>query len=75
MSVADYAKAIRAVGAKWCVLGSDYGTVTKPPVPQRSLEPDGMLEFMQALRKEGISVEDINLMAKANPLLALGLKE
>jgi hypothetical protein len=75
VSVADYAKAIRAVGAKWCVLGSDYGTVTKSPAPQRSLEPDGMLEFMQALRKEGISVEDIDLMAKVNPLLALGLKD
>jgi len=29
---------------------------------------------MEALHKEGISVADINLMAKTNPALALGLK-
>jgi hypothetical protein len=28
---------------------------------------------MEALHKEGISVADINLMAKTNPALALGL--
>jgi hypothetical protein len=29
---------------------------------------------MQALHKEGISVADINRMAKTNPALALGLQ-
>lgn len=71
----DYANAIRAVGAKWCVMASDYGVVPRPTAPPRSLEPDGMLEFMTAMHKEGISVADINLMTKVNPLIALGLKE
>jgi hypothetical protein len=29
---------------------------------------------MEALHKEGLSVEDVNLMAKTNTALALGLK-
>ncbi len=74
VTVAQYAEAIRAIGPKWCVLATDYGAVSRPPAPKPSLEPDGLLEFMQAVHKEGISVEDINLMTKVNPLLALGLK-
>jgi hypothetical protein len=37
------------------------------------LHPQALLDFMEALHKEGISVADINLMAKTNPALALGL--
>jgi len=74
VSVADYAKAIRAVGAKSCIVATDFGSVQKPPEPQRPLEPQGLLDFMAALHKEGISVADINLMTKTNPALALGLK-
>jgi hypothetical protein len=36
--------------------------------------PQGLLDFMTALRKEGISVADIDIMAKTNPALMLGLK-
>lgn len=71
VSVRDYANAIRAVGAKSCILATDLGAVTKPPRP---LKPQGLLDFMKALAKEGIPVADINLMAKTNPALALGLK-
>jgi hypothetical protein len=74
VSVGEYAKAIRAVGAKSCILATDFGSVQKPPEPQRPLEPQGLLDFMNALHKEGISVADINLMTKTNPALALGLK-
>jgi hypothetical protein len=74
VSMREYAEAIRAVGPKSCIVATDFGAVQKPPEPQRSLEPQGFLEFMTALHKEGISVEDINLMTKTNPALALGLK-
>ena len=74
VSIADYAKAIRAIGPKSCILATDFGSVQKPPEPQRPLEPQGLLDFMTALHKEGISVADINLMTKTNPALALGLK-
>ncbi len=74
VSVSDYAKAIRAIGPKSCIVATDFGSVQKPPEPQRPLEPQGLLDFMNALHKEGISVADINLMTKTNPALALGLK-
>jgi uncharacterized protein DUF6282 len=74
VSISEYANAIRAVGAKSCLVATDFGAVQKPPEPKRPLEPQGLLDFMTALHKEGISVADINLMVKTNPALALGLK-
>jgi hypothetical protein len=74
VSISDYARAIRAIGPKSCILATDFGSVQKPPEPQRPLEPQGLLDFMTAMHKEGISVADINLMTKTNPALALGLK-
>jgi hypothetical protein len=71
VSISDYARAIRAIGPKSCILATDFGSVQNPP---RALEPQGLLDFMNALHKEGISVADINLMTKTNPALALGLK-
>ncbi len=69
----DIVKAIQAVGAKSCIVATDSGAVARPPAPPRPPEPDVFLEFMQALNKQGVSVDDINLMTKTNPLLALGL--
>jgi hypothetical protein len=54
-------------------MATDFGSVQTPPEQQRPLEPQGFLDFMTAMRKEGISVADINLMTKTNPALALGL--
>jgi hypothetical protein len=67
VSMDDYAKAIRAVGPKFCILSTDLGQVGNP------LHPDGMAMFIEAIRKEGFSQGDINLMAKINPARALGL--
>jgi hypothetical protein len=66
--MSDYAKAIRAVGPQSCILSSDLGQ------PGRPLHPDGLAQFFQALRKEGISQPDIDLMSKTNPARALGLQ-
>ena len=68
LKMSDYAKAIRAVGPQSCILSSDLGQ------PGRPLHPDGMAQFFQALRKEGISQTDIDLMSKTNPARALGLR-
>ena len=65
--MADYAKAIRAVGAKHCILSSDMGQVGNP------LHPDGLEAFFRGLAKEGISQADIELMSRTNPARALGL--
>ena len=68
VSMSDYAKAIRAVGAQSCVLSSDLGQ------PGRPLHPDGLAQFFLALRKERISQADVDLMSKTNPARALGLQ-
>ena len=70
-TIAEYAEAIRQVGAQSCILATNFGTIHNPPF---ALHPQGMLDFMEALHKEGISVADINRMAKTNPALALGLE-
>jgi hypothetical protein len=67
IGIPDFAKAIRAVGPVSCILSSDLGQVGNP------LHPDGLVLFFEALRKEGISRADIDLMSKMNPAKALGL--
>jgi len=70
-TIREYVDAIRQVGAKNCIVATDFGAVGQ--TPPRPLHPQGLLEFMQALHKEGIPIDDINLMTKTNPALALGL--
>ncbi|MBZ5620906.1 MAG: hypothetical protein LAQ69_19575 [Acidobacteriia bacterium] len=65
--IADYAKAIRAVGVQWCILSSDLGQPANP------LHPDGLAAFFSALRNEGFQQSEIDQMSKANPARALGL--
>ncbi len=60
--------AIRAVGPNSCILASDLGQVGNP------FHPDGLVLFFAALRKEGISQAEIDLMSKTNPAKALGLQ-
>src|SRR5262249_50400846 len=64
----DYANAIRALGARSCILSSDMGQAANP------LHPDGLAAFFTALLKEGIPAADIELMAKTNPARVLGLQ-
>lgn len=67
VGIPDFAKAIRAVGPAFCILASDLGQ------PGNPLHPDGLALFFDALRKEGISQADIDVMSKTNPARALGL--
>ena len=66
-AIADYVKAIRAVGVEWSILSSDLGQPANP------LHPDGLVAFFSALRKEGFSQAEIDRMSKTNPARALGL--
>ncbi len=70
LTVAKYAEWMRAVGPAHCIISSDLGGARPYPRP---MPTQGMLDFMNALHKEGISVADINLMAKTNPARILGL--
>jgi len=67
LKIADFTKAIRAVGPESCILASDLGQ------PGNPLHPDGLASFFEALRKEGFSQAEIDRMAKTNPARALGL--
>lgn len=64
---AQYAAAIRALGAAHCILSSDLGQAANP------VHQDGLVAFFEGLRKEGISQSDIDLMSKTNPARSLGL--
>jgi hypothetical protein len=70
-SLANYAEWMKAVGPEHCIMATDLGGARAYPRP---LPTAGMLEFMQKLHAMGISVADINLMAKTNPAKALGLQ-
>ena len=65
--LADYVKAIRAVGPEYCILSSDLGQAGNP------LHPDGLDAYFKALRAAGFSAAEIDRMAKTNPAKLLGL--
>jgi hypothetical protein len=71
LTLAKYAEWIKAVGPEHCILASDLGGARPYPRP---MPAQGMLDFMTGLNKLGISVADINLMAKTNPAKVLGLQ-
>jgi hypothetical protein len=73
LTVAKFAEAIRAVGPAHCIIATDLGGTPAPGNPPRPYPPQGLLEFMRALNALGLSVADINQMAKINPAVALSL--
>jgi microsomal dipeptidase-like Zn-dependent dipeptidase len=66
-TLGDYAAAIREHGADHFLLSSDLGQEMSP------LHTDGLVAFMEGLRAEGISDEEIDLMIRRNPARLLGL--
>jgi predicted TIM-barrel fold metal-dependent hydrolase len=68
ISMEDFAKAIKEVGAQHCIMATDLGQYLNPT------PADGMKEFILELQKRGITNEQINWMAKKNPARLLGLE-
>jgi len=68
-----YADGMRRVGAKYCIMATDFGG-GKAPTAERPLHPEGLLNFMNAMVKEGIPQSDVDMMTKTNPAIALGLQ-
>ncbi|HTS62647.1 MAG TPA: DUF6282 family protein, partial [Candidatus Acidoferrales bacterium] len=64
---ADYAKAIREVGADHCILSSDLGQAANP------VHTEGLLAFFAGLERAGVARPQIELMSRTNPARALGL--
>jgi hypothetical protein len=69
-SIKEYAEGIKQIGPQFCIIATDFGAVDIPGLP---FHPQALLEFMEALHEQGISVADINLMVKTNPARLLGL--
>ena len=67
-TAAGFVKALRALGPANCILSSDLGQ------PNNPLHPDGLATYFEALRKEGLTQAEIDLMSKTNPAKALGLQ-
>jgi len=63
----NVAQAIKEVGAKSLVVSSDLGQSAN------MTHPDGIEAAIAAMKKEGISDGDIDLMMRKNPARLLGL--
>jgi hypothetical protein len=68
-SLADYAKAIRAVGVEHCILSSDMGQPANP------VHPDALQLFFAGLRQQGLTQAQIDQMSKVNPAHLLSLDQ
>jgi hypothetical protein len=67
ISMVDFANAINAVGAEHCVIATSLEPYMNPT------PPDSLKEFIRALRSQGITDGQIDLMARKNPVQLLGL--
>jgi predicted metal-dependent phosphotriesterase family hydrolase len=62
----EISDAIKAVGAKHCVMGTDLGNYYHHPV-------DGFRSYILHMKALGISDGDIDIMTRENPARILGL--
>jgi hypothetical protein len=60
-------EAIRFVGARHCLLSTDFGKTGLPP------PWEGMKEMLSTMVRHGLSREEISLMVKENPSQLLGM--
>ena len=67
-SAAAMAAMIREIGPAHCTLSSDYGWDTALPRPAT-----GLLDFLEQLWAQGITEEELTMMAATNPARLLGL--
>jgi len=58
---------IKAIGVDYCIMSTDLGQYWNPP------PAEGMRFFIAILLRNGLSPEDIEVMAKKNPARLLGL--
>ena len=66
--VEQYVKTIRALGPAHIILSSDLGQKINP------VHTEGWKQYLDIMRKAGISNADLDVMAKKNPAELLGLK-
>jgi hypothetical protein len=66
-ALAQYVKAIKAIGPEHCVLTSDLGQADSP------VHTAGWKTYLELLQKAGITQPEIDTMARRNPSRLLGL--
>jgi|SRR5215472_15298208 len=66
--MSSYAQNMKAVGPAHIIMSTDLGNAVNP------VHTAGMRSYIQALLKEGITQDEIDLMARKNPAYLLGLK-
>ena len=67
LKVADYVKAIRAVGAEHSLLSSDLGQPANP------VHTEGWKQYLDLLKRASITDSEIDMMARRNPARLIGL--
>ena len=68
LTIADYVKAIRAVGAEHCILSGDLGQPANP------VHTEGWKTYLSDLAKAGLKPDEIQMMSRRNPARFLGLE-
>ena len=64
----DLVQTLRAVGVEHAILSSDLGQVLNP------IHTDGLLAYFAQLKEHGFTGAEIDLMAKKNPAIFLGIE-
>ncbi|HTA72170.1 MAG TPA: DUF6282 family protein [Bryobacteraceae bacterium] len=67
-TMAFYAQNMKAIGPAHVIMSSDLGNAVNP------VHTAGMRSYIQALLKEGMTQDEIDLMTRKNPAYLLGLK-
>jgi hypothetical protein len=67
-TMAFYAQNMKAIGPAHVIMSTDLGNAVNP------VHTAGMRSYIQALLKEGMTQDEIDIMARKNPAYLLGLK-
>ena len=67
VTIAEYVAVITRLGAEHFLISSDFGQAGNPD------HGTGMAAFILALQDAGINQSQINVMARRNPAMLLGL--
>lgn len=65
--VADYVKAIRAIGPEHAILSGDFGQAVNP------VHPEAWKIYLDIMRKAGFTATELDVMTRHNPAALLGL--
>jgi hypothetical protein len=68
LPVAEYVKAIRAIGVEHAILSGDFGQAVNP------VHTEAWRQYLDIMRKAGFTPAELDVMTRKNPAALLGLK-